>query len=460
MAGSLAAAITGINYSWSSSALPYLKSKDSKFLVTETQGGWIVSIYSIGDIIGALLNPFLIDRIGRKFSLLLSGVLAVIDWLLIIFAENHVHLLLARFISGVGQAFTLNTLVIYIAEIAEKDIRGTLASIVKVMQSISYFTFTAIGLFLPYEILNLSSFTVPIIFLLTFSFMPESPYYFLLCGKDEDAMKCLMKLRGIYTPETLIPVIREMKLDLNEKDKIKKNALHELVSKSYNRKGLLIILCMKMTQLMTGIGAIANYKQEIFSHSGSKLSPKVSVLIIAGIGFISSFGSTLLVDRISKRVIFLISGTLIGILMGAVGLFFFLKLHVKTDVSSITWIPLAAFISLHIIYSLGLSIIPFILLGELFGMNVKGSAVGCSMIIGGFFAFTTTEGYNVVNNIAGIYTVFWIFAIFSIIGSSLTYWITPESNGKTLEEIQAMQNPEMNRKLELERKNRSETFYP
>ena len=432
-----------------------MKSNDSNFPVTDTQGGWIISIYHFGDIIGALLNIFFVDVIGRKLSLLISGIPAVIAWILIISAENYKYVFFAKLIAGIGQGITYNTLVIYLAEIAEKDIRGTLVSLMRTIQALFFFVLIAVGTFFSYEVLNVSALTVPILFLIIFSRMPESPYFFLLKGRDEEAMKCLMKLRGVTDYKKLKINIREMKLDIEEKGKFKNNGLKELIMKSCNRKGLVITMCLKLTQVMAGHSAILNYTQEIFSLSGSSLPPKISVLILAGINLVSTFGASGIMDCISKRITFLVSGILAAVFLASVGLFFFLKFHVKADVSSITWLPLAALILFEIVYYVGIAVIPYVLQGELFPMNTKGAAVAFSMILGSIFSFLSNTGYSFISRTAGVYIAFWFYAIVAVVGSVLTFWITPESNGKTLEEIHAMQNPEMKIKLELERKSRS-----
>ncbi|XP_043474721.1 facilitated trehalose transporter Tret1-like [Leptopilina heterotoma] len=448
---SLSVAVLSANIVWNSPGIPHLKSNASDFPVTDTQGGWIISIYHFSDIIGSLLNILLIDRIGRKFSLLLTGIPALIAWILIINAKNYIYVLIAKFIAGIGQGFTYNTVVIYLAEIAEKDIRGSLVAIMRTIQALFHFGLTAVGTFFPYQILNYTCIFIPILFLSTFSFMPESPYFFLLQGRDDDALKSLMRLRGHSNSLVLKKVVREMKLDIEEKERYKTNSVRELFLRNYNRKCMFIVICMKLTQVMAGHSAILNYTQEIFYHSGSSIPPKISVLILSGIVLVSTLAAGVIMDRISKRITFLVSGILSGVFLGAVGIFFFLKFSAKVDVTSITWLPLSSLILYAIVYYLGIAIIPYILQGELFAMNVKGAAVAFGMIIGSCFSFTSNTGYNYISIHAGVYIAFWFYSIVAIIGSVLTFRITPESNRKTLEEIHAMENPEMKRKLELER---------
>ena len=54
----------------------------------------------------------------------------------------------------------------------------------------------SIGPFVSFLWLNILCSVLPIIFLLTFSFMPESPYYEVMKGNTKAAKRSLMRLRG------------------------------------------------------------------------------------------------------------------------------------------------------------------------------------------------------------------------------------------------------------------------
>lgn len=283
--------------------------------------------------------------------------------------------------------------------------------------------------------------------------MPESPYYFLLKNRDQDALKCLMKLRSLTDQQSLISIIREMKLDIENEKIYKINALEELFSKKYNQKGLFIVVCMKVTQLMTGQSAIINYTEEIFTISGSSFEPKISVLILAGVRVIASFIVGGMMERVSKGMNFFISGILASIFLAVVGLFFFLKLETIVDLTSIVWLPLVALILFELVYYMGMNVVPYAIQGEIFPINVRGIAVSGGMMFGSICSFVTTIGYYEIANAAGIYTAFWFFAFIAFLGSIISFLIIPATNGKTLEEIQAMRNPTMKIKLDLQRCN-------
>lgn len=92
--------------------------------IAKGEGSWIVSLYTLGGIAGSLLTPLCVDRLGRKYSLLTFALPQVAGWCLIIVAEKVIILYVARFVAGIGHGGILNIIVIYLAEIADKNIRG------------------------------------------------------------------------------------------------------------------------------------------------------------------------------------------------------------------------------------------------------------------------------------------------------------------------------------------------
>lgn len=434
---------------WSSPAIPYLTERTSPFLLTEEQGAWVVSIYYIGDLIGALLNPFFIDRIGRKNTLIFFAFPGLIGWGMVIFANGYLQLFAARFISGIGQGSTYNSLVIYLAEISEKKIRGILVNLIPASNFLGLFLCTSVAAFSSYEFLNYFTASLLIIFLVTYPLLTETPYYYLLRGRHEDAIQSLMKLRGIKDRKKLDFEIREMTLTIE--DKQSRTSLRELVSKKHNRRNLMIMFCIKFTQMMTGIGPISAYAQEIFSYSDLSIDAAVQVMIFNGISLFASLTTNAVIERFKRRTLFLFTALLSSFCLASVGLVFFMSLYLKTDVSSIKWIPLAALIIFQVAHVVGIGTVPYIIQGEIFPVNVKGAAVSSGMVMGSILIFSTSAGYKFLSIAAGVYTTFWVFAVSCFILSIFSFSIMPETKGMTLEDILASQDSEIKRKLDIVR---------
>lgn len=434
---------------WTSPSIPFLTSSSSPFPMTEEQGAWIVSVFYIGDLFGAFLNPFFIDRIGRKNTLILFAFPGLIGWLVIIFAKNYLYLFVARIIIGIGQGSTYNSLVIYLSEISEKRIRGILVNLIPTSNFIGLFVCTSVAAFTSYEFLNIFSASLLIIFIATSPLLMETPYYHLLRGQPESAVQNLMKLRGVSDARQLDLEIREMTLTIRNREL---SSWRELLVKKSNRKGLMIMSCIKLTQMMTGIGPISAYAQEIFSYTEISMSAGIQVMVFNGISLLASLTTSVVIDRFRRRTLFLSTALISALCLASVGTVFFIVLHLQSDTTFIKWIPLVSLVIFQVAHVVGIGTVPYIIQGEIFPVNVKGSAVSCGMVMGSVLIFITSAGYKFLSILAGVYTTFWLFAASCFVLSIFTYFVMPETKGLTLEDILAHRDPEIRHKLEAERR--------
>lgn len=85
---------------------------------------------------------------------------------------------------------------IYLAEISDKDLRGTLSVATRFMFNFGNLIMISVGPFLSYDVLNWTILTLPFIFFTACLWVPESPYYYLKEGKVENARKSLSQLKN------------------------------------------------------------------------------------------------------------------------------------------------------------------------------------------------------------------------------------------------------------------------
>ena len=79
----------------------------------------------LGCLLGVIVVPFFVDRIGRKNTMLAVVPPFVFGWLLIIFAYSNVYMYITgRFITGFFSGMFCVLTPMYCAEISEKEIRG------------------------------------------------------------------------------------------------------------------------------------------------------------------------------------------------------------------------------------------------------------------------------------------------------------------------------------------------
>ena len=424
---------------WTSPALPHLESNESEIKVSSTEASWIASLLHVGAIFGYMLYPYMIDSIGRKNTLLLLIIPQLASWILTIFAKDVYSLYAARIICGLGYCAGYAVQGIYISEISSKSIRGILLLCSEVNYQIGTLMLLTIGALCSYKVMNLSMLSTPILFLITFIFMPDSPHYYLQKGSDKKALESISRLRGTKKLNILEPEITKIKKAIIEGQQSNKNAMGQLFENKRYRKALLIVLIANATKGLSGSFAIGTYTQQIFTDSGFSLSPEFSTILVAVVKIIAGLVGSQLIEYVGRRFLYLYAGIVGSFSLGIVGFFFFLKFYWKIeDLSGFSWLPLVGLASFQIVSAASLNSIPVILTLELFPTEVKSLASAIAFLVFELFVFFITLIFDGFNEIVGIYTTFLIYGICCFTGTCTIFCITPETKGKSLEEIQEL----------------------
>jgi len=122
-----------MQYAWSAPIIPKITSKDSPLKVSLDQAEWLETMLMIGGCCGIPVNLFLVDRIGRKGSLICSSITTLLSWIAMAVAPQVEYLYVARFFAGIAGDTGFVAAPMYIAEIADHKIRGFLSSIIYLM---------------------------------------------------------------------------------------------------------------------------------------------------------------------------------------------------------------------------------------------------------------------------------------------------------------------------------------
>lgn len=183
----------------------------------------------------------------------------------------------------------------YIGEIASDDCRGALGSFMQVGIVVGILYVYCIGPYVSFIAFQYICLVIPIVFIASFSFMPDSPHFYISKGRKADAIKSLQYLRG-KTSEGVQEEFDTISASVEESMKNKGN-----VGDIFNNKGNLkgetprCILCeliflqlaaliisagLVAFQQLSGVNVVLFYSQSIFEKAGSSIEPAIATICV------------------------------------------------------------------------------------------------------------------------------------------------------------------------------------
>ncbi|XP_066596796.1 facilitated trehalose transporter Tret1 isoform X2 [Prorops nasuta] len=402
--------------------------------ITKQQFSLIGSLTTLGAAAVCMPIGVLADLIGRKTAMLILVVPFTIGWLLIIFANSIGMFYAGRFITGLsGGAFCV-TAPMYTAEIVESEIRGSLGSYFQLLLTTGILLTYIIGYVLNnMHTLSIISAIFPLVFFVAFFFMPESPVYYLKKNRENEARDSLLKLRGDqYDVDT---EIRNLQASLNES---RGAAFSTAILSKPAIKGLIIAFGLMVFQQLSGVNAIIFYLGKIASsvYENDESSQGMFIVVVGVIQVVAVLISTLIVDRLGRRMLLLTSSSAMCAAMLILGVCFYLKEHqlASQDVTgTLSLIMICTFI---VLFSFGFGPIPWMMMGEIFAPEIKGVAASSACCFNWMVAFIVTYFFDDITGTVKDSGAFWIFSGVCGIGVVFVFFVVPETKDKSLDDIQ------------------------
>uniref|UniRef100_A0A480WY25 Solute carrier family 2, facilitated glucose transporter member 8 n=1 Tax=Sus scrofa TaxID=9823 RepID=A0A480WY25_PIG len=403
---------------------------------------WFGAIVTLGAAVGGVLGGWLVDRAGRKLSLLLCTVPFVAGFAIITAAQNVWMLLGGRLLTGLACGVASLVAPVYISEIAYPEVRGLLGSCVQLMVVTGILLAYLAGWVLEWRWLAVLGSVPPTFMLLLMGCMPETPRFLLTQHKHQEAMAAMQFLWGSEQRWEEPPV----------------GAEHQGFRLAQLRrpgvyKPFVIGVSLMIFQQLSGINAVMFYAETIFEEAKFKESSLASV-IVGVIQVLFTAVAALVMDRAGRRVLLTLSGVVMVFSTSAFGTYFKLtqdgpsnSSHVHllapvsvepTDVSvGLAWLAVGSVCLFIAGFALGWGPIPWLLMSEIFPLHVKGVATGVCVLTNWLMAFLVTKEFSSLMEVLRPYGAFWLASAFCIFSVLFTLACVPETKGKTLEQITA-----------------------
>ncbi|XP_033154860.1 facilitated trehalose transporter Tret1-2 homolog [Drosophila mauritiana] len=437
LSASFGALCMGASIGWSSPVENMISvNTDYGFPISSSQFGWVSSLLTLGATVICIPIGFAIDWIGRRPTMLALIPPYMVGWVLMLFANNVTMLYFGRFILGMcGGAFCV-TAPMYCTEISATALRGTIGSFFQLLIVSGVLYGYLVGAFLPLLTINILCAILPVIFAIVHFFMPESPVYLAMKGRNDDAAKALQWLRGKDAD-----IDHELKEILEESQKqidMPQVNILSALRRPIVLKGLGIAVLLQVFQQWTGINAILFYSTSIFEDTGSGIRGSDATLIIGVTQVTSTLVAVAIIDKAGRRILLLISGILMAVSTALMGVYFQLKENDPASMDNFGWLPISSICIFIIFFSIGFGPVPWLVMAELFSEDVKSVAGSIAGTSNWLSAFMVTLLFPILKSAIGPGPTFWIFTVIAVIAFFYSLFFVPETKGKTIIEIQDM----------------------
>ncbi|KAI0921362.1 hypothetical protein AcW1_004642 [Taiwanofungus camphoratus] len=407
-----------------------------------TLQSFIVAIYEIGCLIGALANLWLGDRLGRRRTIVIGGTIMIIGAILQTTSFSYAQMVVARIVTGLGNGLNTSTVPSYHAECSPAAKRGSFimieGSLITFGIMISYWIDFAF-----YWISGSSAqWRVPIAFqiilaaimIVGIGFLPESPRWLAKHNRDAEALAVISALEDKdYRSESVQQTFRGIReaIDAENNNGLDRSALREVFTngRSQNFRRAFLGVVNQCFQQITGINIITYYATILFQRLG--LNDVKSRIVAACNGteyFLASLIAIALIDRVGRRKLMLFGATGQTITMVLLAILGSINNSAAQIVSAVL---LFVFNSFFAIGWLGMT---WLYPAEIVGLRIRAPANAFSTASNWIFNFVvvmvTSPSFNNIG-----WRTYIVFASLNAFIIPIVYLFFPETAGRSLEDM-------------------------
>jgi SP family arabinose:H+ symporter-like MFS transporter len=410
-----------------SGAVPFIQ---SYFGWSELELGWGVSSLLVGAVIGAFGSGAITDRYGRKRVLIVVALFFALSCALTALADSSVMFISARLFGGlaVGAASVLSPM--YVAEVSPARNRGMLVAVYQLTIVIGILCSYTINYWL-HDVSNnwrwmFATGSVPsVLFFTGLFFIPESPRWLYKAGRKDESLRVLTRIGGEEMAQTEIREIAET-LSGN----ISTTPRGELFKPEW-RKVMLVGFFLAILVQISGINTIIDYAPKILLAAGVEIKNALLQTSFLGlINFIFTFVAILFIDKVGRRLLYLVGSMGMAVTLVLLSLSFYMKME-----GIFTLVCMVLFLSF---FSSCIGPVFWTLVAEIYPNRIRGKAVAFASFTQWIFNFLIVLLFPHFLALLGGTVTFLFLAAMSFVQWLFTYLFVPETKGKSLEEIEML----------------------
>ena len=419
------------------------------FQLDTLQQGWYVGCALVGSIVGVLFAGILSDKLGRKLTMVISAVLFSTSALGCALCADFTQLVIYRIIGGVGIGVVSIVSPLYISEVSVAQYRGRLVSLYQLAVTVGFLgaylvnyqllAWAESGTQLSVDWLNkvfitevwrgmLGMETLPaILFFIIIFFIPESPRWLIVRGKD---------LKAVNIQERIYNSITEANSQLKETKSVLTSETRSewsLLMKPGIFRAVIIGVCIAILGQFMGVNAVLYYGPSIFENAGLSGGDSLFYQVLVGlVNTLTTVLALVIIDKVGRKklVYYGVSGMVVSLIL--IGLYFLFG-----DSLGVSSLFLLIFFLFYVFCcAVSICAVVFVLLSEMYPTKVRGLAMsiaGFALWIGTYLIGQLTPW--MLQNLTPAGT-FFLFAIMCVPYMLIVWKLVPETTGKSLEEIE------------------------
>jgi MFS family permease len=442
------------------------------FGLSATVKSWAAACALLGCVAGvSFAGPFS-DRLGRKKTLLLAGLLFLGSAIGTALPQSFAAFVIFRILGGVGVGVASMTSPIYIAEISPARIRGRMVSVnqfaivsgMLIIYFVNYFIArqgdAAWNRDVGWRWMFASGVLPSALFLLLLMLVPESPRWLVEAGRVRQAYDILAKVDGREHAAAEIAAIQEAVA-------AETGSLAELFQPGL-RRPLTIGVALAVLQQVTGINVFLYFGTEIFRQLDSSLDTTLSHTALSGGGLgrlfkviavwifkqLHSAGDPALlqmvvvgsvnllftivaiwtVDQLGRKPLMLVGAAGMGLCLVAIG--------AAAQAGAIAVWVLVFVLGYIACFALSVGPVTWVLLSEIFPTRIRGRALAVATFCLWSANFVISQTFLMMDENKWLLAKFnhgfpfYVYAIFCVVLVIVVWRLVPETKGRSLEEIE------------------------
>ena len=406
--------------------------------------GFTVSCALIGCIIGGSTAGIVSREMGRKNGLILSALLFIISGFGAAFPEKLsipgteplASFIVYRIIGGTGIGLASMLSPLYIAEISPAAIRGKLVSWNQFAIVLGILIVYFVNWFIArqgdeqwnittgWRWMFLSGVIPSLVFIFLLLFIPETPRYLVFKNKHKKALDVLRKTVGQEEAETCLKEITETL------------AVKSVPWLSFGGTVIIISILMAAFQQLTGINVVLYYAPKIFQNTGTRLDVSLLQTVLVGtVNLIFTIIAIFTVDRLGRKPLLLIGGSIMGISMAAIGFTFY-----QENLGILALIFILVYIAG---FAMSWGPVMWVVLSEIFPNSIRG-AMSIATATVWITDLIISWSFPVLDDNAWLVDKFhhgfsyWLYAVICVAALIFVWQMVPETKGKSLEQIEKL----------------------